>query len=42
MGEELRDDFELDGDADEALGEGVVDLAGHAIALGEDGVELGS
>ena len=36
----MRGKFELDGDSDEALRERVVDLAGHAVALGEDCVEL--
>ena len=38
--EEFGEDFELDRDADIALGEGVVDFAGDAIALGKDGAEF--
>ena len=34
------DDFELEGDAGESLGEGVVDVARDACALGENGGEL--
>jgi hypothetical protein len=40
LAEEFTEDFELDGDADVALGEGVVDFAGDAVALGHDGAEL--
>ena len=40
LSEELRGEFELDGDADKTLRECVMNLTGHTIALCEHGVEL--
>jgi len=40
VAKKFGEDFELDRDADVALGEGVVDFAGDAVALGEDGAEF--
>ena len=40
VAEEFREHFQLDGDADIALGERVMNFSGDAGALGEDGAEF--
>ena len=40
MAEEFGEDFELHGNSDITLGEGVVNFAGDAIAFGEDGAKF--